>query len=265
MHKTYSIIPCCCLGTNITDQSMKWLWVELYALANFTDTEELRRGQLKTTYAELSQRSGISEKQVRTRIERLVTQHYLEKTTTYKGLILTIVDYDKYINGKGRQIRNVTHKMSTAYRNGKTKKGEQEAGNKLNSTSCITVDSNELGFRDGVSNGNQNTEKLTPYYSKKEKRDVVVEKENNSSISLGEIIRNKQLNFKNEVLKTIELMDWKANLEIPEFKTAIVKFLQYYGERKDNRLLYESINGFRIEYQLRRWIDNEYALKNILQ
>ena len=94
----------------------------------------------------------------------------------------------------------------------------------------------------------------------KEKGDVVVEKDNNS-ISLGEIIRNKQLKFKNEVLKTIELMDWKANLEIPEFKTAIVKFLQYYGERKDNQLLYESFNGFRIEYQLRRWIDNERALK----
>ncbi len=102
MHKTYSIIPCCCLGTSITDKSMKWLWIELYALANFTDTEELHRGQLRTTYTELSQRSGITKKQVRTRIDKMVKQHYLEKTTTNKGLILTIVDYDKCIKGKGK-------------------------------------------------------------------------------------------------------------------------------------------------------------------
>lgn len=264
MHKTYSIIPCCCLGTNITDQSMKWLWVELYALANYTDTDDLRRGQLRTTYTELSRRSGISEKQVRTRIDKLVTQHYLEKTKTNKGLILTIVNYDKYINGKGRRIRSITHKDSTEYRKPASKKGEKTADKELNTTTCFIEGSGKLGFNDDITKGNQNEEKSTPYNSMKEKRDVVVEKDNNS-ISLGDIIRNKQLNFKNEVLKTIELMDWKANLEIPEFKTAIVKFLQYYGERKDNKLLYESINGFRIEYQLRRWIDNEYALKNILQ
>lgn len=259
MRKTYSIIPDCILGNKIPDVSMKMLWIELYSMVNFGEINGLHRGQVMTTYSELSMRTGLTMKQVRTRIEQLVTESRLQRKPTNRGIILTIVDYNKFINGKGRQHKNLTVKESDGYALAERDKGNRGADLGATETHCAS----ELPTENQAQMGRQNEKNEAPYISIREEKDVVVKDDNNSNSSFSdkEIISQKKQEFKTKVIDCLELIGMKRYLEIPDYKDAIVKYLRYYGAVKDDkRLCYETIPNFSIDYTINKWLRNEYSL-----
>ena len=268
MCKTYSLIPNCILGSNISEKLMKTLWIELYAMANFGETETLHRGQLKTTYAELCERAGLSLKQVRMRIDRLVTEKQLVREATNKGLILTIVDYDKHIIGKGR--RNVATRPRNSVRcaNDSSQKGNQRAditaGSTTNARRCVSEDSDNKASDQGISNGRQNAS--PDIIIRETKENVVVREDNNNSGSSfstadHEVVRQKQQQFKEDVLSYLNCAGQRQNLENPVFKLSVTEYLRRYGAWKCGQtLLYETVKGFTIEYSLNLWLRNDKKL-----
>lgn len=263
MRKTYSIIPDCILGNKIPDASMKMLWIELYSMANFGETKGLHRGQVMTTYSELSIRTGLTMKQVRTRVEQLVTESSLQRKSTNRGIILTIVDYNKFINGKGRQPKNLTVKESEGYVLVECDKGNQGADFGTTETHCASELPTENQAQMGRQMGRQNEKNDAPYISIRKERDVVVKEGNNSNTSFSDkdIISQKKLEFKTKVMDYLKLMGMDQYLEIPDYKDAIVKYLRYYGAVKDDkRLCYETIPNFSIDYTINKWLRNEYSL-----
>lgn len=163
MRKTYSLIPDCILGNNIPDASMKMLWIELYSMANFGETKGLHRGQIMTTYSELSTRTGLTRKQVRTRVEQLVTESSLQRKSTNRGIILTIVDYNKYINGKGRLSNELTVKKSEGYALIECGKDNQGADFGAIETHCASELPKENQAQMGRQKGRQNEKNDAPY------------------------------------------------------------------------------------------------------
>ena len=263
MRKTYSLIPDCILGNNIPDASMKMLWIELYSMANFGETKGLHRGQVMTTYSELSTRTGLTMKQVRTRVEQFVTESSLQRKSTNRGIILTIVDYNKFINGKGRLSNELTVKKSEGYTLIECGKGNQGADFGATETHCASELPTENQAQMGRQKGRQNEKNDAPYISIREEKDVVVKDDNNSNSSFSdkEIISQKKHEFKTKVIDCLELIGMKRYLEIPDYKDAIVKYLRYYGAVKDGIILcYETIPNFSIDYTINKWLRNEYSL-----
>lgn len=270
MGKTYSIIPVCCLGANISDPLLKMLWIELYAMANFGETETLHRGQLSTTYQEIATRTGLTLKQVRCRIAMLVARHQLLKQKTNQGIILTIVNYDKNLNGKGRPKKDTSTSISEGCSSENQQKGNPRADKRAGGSACLSNDSGKYIIAPSSSKGRQNCEFSAQYISIRDKRDVVVREDDNSnSYSFPtddktdlDTIQRKQLKFKNDVLSFIEYIGWKKNLDIPAFKEAVKNYLGYYGALKGGiTLCYETIKGFSIDFSLHKWINNERTLK----
>ena len=95
--KKLTIIPTKVLGRCIDDKSTKDLLVELYALVNYTriivNGVEILPGQLRTSLSELMQRTGLTKKMVRKRLDWLYAHQYIHKETNHHCLIITIVDY----------------------------------------------------------------------------------------------------------------------------------------------------------------------------
>lgn len=82
------------------DPFMFSLWIHLLLEANWKDGEwhgeEVKRGQIITSVAKLSASTGLSDKQVRICLERLVKGGEIEKKTANKWTKITICKYDTY-------------------------------------------------------------------------------------------------------------------------------------------------------------------------
>jgi hypothetical protein len=91
-----------------------WQWFQkadtlqlfLYLLVN-ANTEDrywqgilLKRGQIIVTIPTLAETLGSTVQKVRTNLERLSTSHEINRQTTNKYSIITICNYDSYINSK---------------------------------------------------------------------------------------------------------------------------------------------------------------------
>lgn len=67
--------------------------------ANFKDNSingvEIKRGQFLTSVSILAEKTGLSEKNVRTAIQKLIGAGYIKKYSTKKYTILTMCHYDK--------------------------------------------------------------------------------------------------------------------------------------------------------------------------
>lgn len=90
------------------DPAMLALWVHLLIRANYEDKrlrgEIIKRGQLVTTVADLSEAAGLSTQTVRTCLARLKSTNEITSTSTNKNTIITISKYDEYqCCGKGIQ------------------------------------------------------------------------------------------------------------------------------------------------------------------
>lgn len=66
--------------------------------ANYSDTKwrgiELKRGQFVTSINTLSEETGLSVRQVRTAIDKLVETGYLSNKSSSKNRIITVLNYD---------------------------------------------------------------------------------------------------------------------------------------------------------------------------
>lgn len=268
MAKTYSLIPDCCLGANISDPFMKMLWIELYAMANFGETELLHRGQLSTTYQEIASRTALTIKQVRNRIDKLVSKHQLLKKITNQGLILTIVNYDKNLDGKGRHRVCASPNVSNDCNSDVANKDRRRADERTDASRCFSEDSQIVSDAEGNHKGEQD-EALS--ISIRNKREVVVREDDNNNSSSSECsalnpeygeIRQKQLRFKNDVLALIDVIGWKKNLDNQVFKNTITRYLEHYAAwTGGGKLYYESLRGFTIDGSLHTWIRNEKSLQ----
>lgn len=82
------------------EPAMMALWVHLILSANFEDREwhgmTIKAGQFITSYALLSQRSGLSIKQVRTCMARLVESNQISIERAGKRQLVTISNYKQF-------------------------------------------------------------------------------------------------------------------------------------------------------------------------
>ena len=110
------------------NSNMVHIMLHLVLTANTEDKPwrdiTLHRGQLATTVKELSAKTGISEKSVRTCINRLSESGELGKQTTNKYTILTICNYDIYQLSDSQKKSDWANKGQT--------KGKQRANNNKN-------------------------------------------------------------------------------------------------------------------------------------
>lgn len=83
-----------------TDPNMVSLWMHLIVLANFEDKRwkgmVIKRGQLVTSISRLSETTGISQQSLRTCLAKLEQTQEINKQTTNKFTIITILKYDSY-------------------------------------------------------------------------------------------------------------------------------------------------------------------------
>lgn len=85
----------------------------------------LSKGQILTSYPSLAKKTGLTEKQVRTIIKKLVESGEILFNSTSKFSIISVIKYDTYLIGEGRQkgsqkgsqISLVSESNSTSYEN----------------------------------------------------------------------------------------------------------------------------------------------------
>ena len=82
------------------DMNTKTLFLHLLLKANWEDKEWhnilVKRGQLITGRKKLSEETGLSERQIRTSLDKLISTNEITKSITNKYTIITINNYSKY-------------------------------------------------------------------------------------------------------------------------------------------------------------------------
>lgn len=82
------------------DPAMFSLWIHLLLLANYEDKKwhgiTIKRGQFVTSRSSLSDRTGLSERQIRTCLARLRDSQQIVTKSTNKYTIVTICNYEDY-------------------------------------------------------------------------------------------------------------------------------------------------------------------------
>lgn len=72
------------------------VWMTLLTSANYKDENGLKAGQVRISRDALAEESGVSEKQVRTCIERLIKDGSLTKDSSRQGTVYTITNWKEY-------------------------------------------------------------------------------------------------------------------------------------------------------------------------
>lgn len=99
---------------------------------------EIKRGQCVTSIAKLSEKTGLSESQVRTSLNRLISTNSLTNQSTARYRIITVNHYD-YFQGTTKSVTNkrqTDDKLMTNYRQQyKNDKNDKKEKNEKNSIS----------------------------------------------------------------------------------------------------------------------------------
>lgn len=233
--KKLTIIPTKVLGRCIDDKSTKDLLVELYALVNYTRTIvngiEILPGQLRTSLSELMNRTGLTKKMVRKRLDWLYAHQYIHKETNHHCLIITIVDYCRILKDS-----NNLRAQKWAQPNSCKPNGCIEAINKKDTQvgTQASCDNNDIYIKD-------------------------VEKETSTEIPVIE----RKMRLKEDVEKLICDSHLKGAMErIPDLKDSLNNFLDFYGRTlEDGSMLFEKIENFQVDFHLRKWLRKEKSLR----
>ena len=78
------------------DLKMFSVWMTLLTSANYKDENGLKAGQVRISRDALAEEAGVSEKQVRTCIERLIKDGSLTKDSSRQGTVYTITNWKEY-------------------------------------------------------------------------------------------------------------------------------------------------------------------------
>lgn len=95
--------------------------------------QDIKRGQFVTSYANLSEQTGLTVKQVRIRIDRLVGTGELNVETTNRFTIITVCKYDTYQSKYFEEGKQKTNKgQSKGNQRATTKEGKEGKEGKEN-------------------------------------------------------------------------------------------------------------------------------------
>ena len=234
--KKLTIIPTKVLGRCIDDKSTKDLLVELYALVNYTriivNGVEILPGQLRTSLSELMQRTGLTKKMVRKRLDWLYAHQYIHKETNHHCLIITIVDYCRILKDS-----NNLRAQKWAQPNSCKPNGCIEAIDKKGTKG----DTQRALFNNNINN-------------------VVAP-------TVGILLEERQKMLKENVIEFLKSRGlYEAMQDEPALKTAVNNFLSYYSVVDDAGLMKcEEMRNFRVEFHLTKWLRNENSLKNVIK
>lgn len=253
----FSRIPNFVLGSQIKDPKMKMLRIELFALANYSEVQEHGRtlvpGQMITTFATLMERTGLSKKEVRSRIDKLVEDGKLTKVGTNHYLLLTIVGYEKLF--KGTQNPSVTATVSATPMTVALSNGMDTAYNEASASPSVSAQSLQNGINDDMQKGTSESSFID------KNKENVVESDSHTTTFFSLDERRKKL--VDDVNSIIEKNGWRARYgNIPEFNDSIKKFIQYNGkEVGDGKLFFETKKDFDLLEKLTIWLRHEIALR----
>jgi DnaD/phage-associated family protein len=111
----------------INKKILKWEWYQdtntvrlflhLLLIANWEDKRwqgiEIKRGQLVTGRKSLAKSTGLSEQQIRTSLNKLISTNEITKTTTNKYTVITINNYNKYQDYNRQNNQQITNNQPT--------------------------------------------------------------------------------------------------------------------------------------------------------
>lgn len=124
------------------------LWIHLLLRANYTQKEwhgvTIERGQLITGREQLSEVTGISERSIRTFLNRLVKGGEITLKSTNKFTIITICKYDKYQCDESQSDQQVTSNRPASDQQVTTTKKRKEYKNDNNYYRRLTKKVNDL-------------------------------------------------------------------------------------------------------------------------
>ena len=94
------------------DLKTKTLFIHLLLRASYIDTEyrglEIKRGQFLTSVKQLSEETGLSEKEVRNALEKMKGEELQIETSRKYGTIITITKYEVYQGDQTNETTTVT-------------------------------------------------------------------------------------------------------------------------------------------------------------
>jgi len=134
------------------DPNVFCLWIHLLLLANWKDKPWrgiiIKRGSLVTSINSLSQETGLTPRQIRTAVDKLLITEEIDRQTTNKYTIITVNNYNKYqvLDKQMTNKRQTNDKQMTTtkeYKNIRTK----ELNNKIESV-YTPPNLNENDFKD---------------------------------------------------------------------------------------------------------------------
>ena len=88
------------------------LWIALLINANYTDGNDCRRGQLRTSVRDLARITGLTERKVRTGLEKLRRTGEIGCIATQQNTLVTISKYEDYQRNNSRSDTPATHKTT---------------------------------------------------------------------------------------------------------------------------------------------------------
>lgn len=94
------------------DMNVFRLWMVILMLANWQDKKwqgkTIKRGSFVTSYASLSETSGLTLQQTRTAINKLKSTGEIEQIVTNKYQVIIVVNYEKYQENFGNANNQIT-------------------------------------------------------------------------------------------------------------------------------------------------------------
>ena len=120
-----------------TDSATVHFFIHCILSANWKDKrwqgKEVKRGQFITSYAHLSMQTGLSVKQVRIRIDRLVDSGEIEYKGASNYSLITVCNYNTYQPKHVEEGKQKTHKgQSKGNQRATTKEGKEHKEGKKN-------------------------------------------------------------------------------------------------------------------------------------
>ena len=144
-------------GFIILDRKMlKWEWyqdtntvrlfIHLLLMANWEDKKwqgiVIKRGQFVTSRKNLVKPTGLTEQQIRTCLNKLISTNEITKTATNKYTVITINNYDKYQNLNQYLNQRITNKQPTNNQQiTTTENNKNNKNNKNNNNNNIIINS----------------------------------------------------------------------------------------------------------------------------
>lgn len=123
------------------DVNVTRLFIHLLLIANWEDKKWhgilVKRGQVITGRKTLSEETGLSEQQVRTSLDKLISTKEITKSTTNKYTIITVNNYNKYQN-YNQQITNKQPTNNQQITNNQPANNQQILDNSLCNNQQIT-------------------------------------------------------------------------------------------------------------------------------